>query len=167
MADFNIPVDLALKAATISSHPAKLKPSVEKVNSLPYVADLPPQLENLDRAIQKSRYMLDFPDNWDEEGSPAYSVNTWNIAVFFISNYAAWVLDTFKIVIPTPKILHGPNGSIDLFWKQDHFNLLINIPASKDENATFYGDDYGTQKVEGSFNPENFKQVLFPSLFNL
>jgi len=62
-----------------------------------------------------------------------------------------------------PKFYHGPAGRMDVFWENERFNLLINIPPDN-ETATFYGDNYQGQVTEGRFDPENFQQALLPDL---
>jgi hypothetical protein len=125
------------------------------------IAYLPIQLSALREEIIESQYMLQFEDNWDGEGSELYRTQTWINAVSFICNYANWVFDTYKQVIPSPNIYHGPNGSIDLYWEKETFNLLINLPKEDNGVASFYGDDYATQRVEGHFNPLKFQTLLF------
>lgn len=41
-----------------------------------------------------------------------------------------------------------PDGSVDLFWKSDAYELLVHVPATG--TATYYGDDLGDLTVEGS-----------------
>jgi hypothetical protein len=42
-------------------------------------------------------------------------------------------------------------GSIDLHWKNDRFELLINVPRDPDSPMAYYGDDYGVDSVKGTF----------------
>jgi hypothetical protein len=55
--------------------------------------------------------------------------------------------------LPVPKILPGPNASIDLHWKLPGFELLVNIPSDAAQPATFYGDDYRNSCIRGNLNP--------------
>ncbi|MBK9338283.1 MAG: hypothetical protein IPM98_17710 [Lewinellaceae bacterium] len=147
------------------------------------VAALPIELGELAAAIEQSKYLLALEhgfdaedkitplieihlaleDDFDNGSGRAYSPETWEKAVRFISGYAQWLFDIFGKVIVTPKIYHGPDGSIDLYWENPRFNLLINIPPG-DEPATFYGDNYGAQVIEGKFDPAKFQQALLPDL---
>lgn len=133
------------------------------VNKWKTVATLPDELKDLASAVEKSKYMLELGNNFDDAGSPAYSEDTWEKAVIFITNYACWLFDIFGKIIATPKIYHAPEGSVDLYWENERFNLLINIPAGG-EPATFYGDNYGSQVIEGKFDPTMFQQALLPDL---
>lgn len=125
------------------------------------------ELSQLVQSIEESKYILELKDNWDDDGAKAYSKYTWGKAINFIVEYAEWILANCSKIISSPKIYHGPDGSIDLYWKNSSFNLLINIPEKDDALGTFYGDDYKGQKIEGEFNPKNISPSLFPSLINL
>ncbi len=114
---------------------------------------LPAKLYKLAESIQNSKYILDLEDDFDDEGSPRYDFETWKRAVDFLVNSAKWALDKNNVVIDSPKIYHGPDGSIDILWKNSDYKLLINFPKGNDTPATFYGDDYNTNKIEGTFNP--------------
>ncbi len=111
--------------------------------------------------IEQSKYMLEYPDNWDDEGSLPYKKSTWKRAVQFIANYAEWIYATNYQVILCPKILHGPTGSIDIYWRNEDFHLLINISIDEKLPATFYGDDYHGQTVEGKLYPAHFRNIFF------
>ena len=45
--------------------------------------------------------------------------------------------------VPLPRIQPVPDGSIDLNWKTEPFELLINIPPKKDEIICVYGEHIG------------------------
>ena len=65
---------------------------------------------------------------------------------------------------PAPRIGPGPRGSVDLYWKEKDWELLINVPLESTKLATFYGDDYGSQKIKGSFAPSSFHYGIIPWL---
>ncbi len=103
-------------------------------------------------AVNEARRILDLGDDWDGEGSLAISQDTFDRAVEFLTKQADWVWSSFGTRLSVPIIGPGPNGSIDLHWKQPGWELLINIPADTNELASFYGDNYGAQKIKGSFD---------------
>ena len=90
--------------------------------------------------------MLEFEDNWDEEGSISYSRDTWTAATRFVVKLYNWAKTSHNTQIPAPKIYHGPDGSIDILWKNTRARLLVNIPPNTDI-ATYYGDDYETKRI--------------------
>ena len=127
------------------------------------IAQLPEELGGIAAAIEKSRYMLRLEKNFDGEQAEAFSPETWLKTVRFVAEYANWLFDLFGKTMAVPKIYHGPDGSIDVYWENKRFNLLINIPPGS-ASATFYGDNYGTQITEGRFDPTNFREALLPDL---
>jgi len=62
--------------------------------------------------------------------------------------------------VPIPAILPGPDGSIDLHWKTEKYELLINIPGDLNAPASFYGDNYSTLKLEGTFDLKQLNFIL-------
>ena len=108
-------------------------------------------LQAIEKAIERIGAL---PDNWDDEGSPAYSKEVISRAAAFVKVNALSCHQRFGSVIRVPKILPGPDGSIDVHWKTAEYEMLVNISADPKAPASFYGDDYGTAKITGSFDPE-------------
>lgn len=92
----------------------------------------------IERAIDSSRRILELKDDWDEEGSPGYLQETWDKATRFIRESVS-SFHTVAHGLPAPRILPGPDGTIDIHWKTAERELLINIPV-EDEPAEYYGD---------------------------
>lgn len=104
--------------------------------------------------IEHAKTVLTLADDGDDEGGAAYSENTLARAVDFVAAHSAKGYDLCSSYPPAPKIGPGPDGSIDLHWKQKTWELLVNIPADDAQMAVFYGDDYGVAKIKGSFDPK-------------
>jgi hypothetical protein len=104
--------------------------------------------------IEQAAGLLKLPQDWDGEGSSAYSRGAFDRAVTFLSNHSAKGYDLRSSFPPPPRIGPGPDGSIDLHWKQKTWELLVNIPADDTQMAVFYGDDFGAAKIKGSFDPK-------------
>jgi hypothetical protein len=102
---------------------------------------LPAEINSLREAIEKSRYILELRDNWDDAGSIGYSESTWNRAQSFLMRNALKLWRAHKMRFDAPRILPGPEGSIDLHWKTADRELLINVPARARESIAYYGDD--------------------------
>lgn len=123
------------------------------------IVTLPKGYEKLYDSIEKSKYILELPDNWDDEGAKSYSKDTWIKAIEFISSYANYLLEEFGKLISTPKIYHGPDGSIDFHWKKDSYTLLLNIP--KDGlDATFYGETISGRGIEATIELNRKEDLL-------
>lgn len=99
-------------------------------------------------AIEESRSILTLEENWDGEGSPGYSEETWKRAVDFLWDNALFLWREYGVKCGAPAIYGGPRGTIDLYWKTETRSLLINVPGKSgkegdggDERITFYGCD--------------------------
>lgn len=126
---------------------------------------LPRQLSSIFEAIEKSRYILRLKENCDDENSTEYDFDVWKKTILFVAKLSTKIYKTCGQIIKSPKIYHGPNGSIDVYWENESFNLLINIP--KKGLGTFYGDNYGNNKSEGFFDPVIINIAVFPFLIEL
>ena len=126
-------------------------------------ASFPEELADIAAAIEKSRYILGLERDFDGMGSEPVASETWQKAVRFVADYANWLFDLFGKTMAVPKIYHAPGGSIDIYWENERFNLLLHIPPGN-APASFYGDNYRGQVTEGRFDPENFQQALLPDL---
>ena len=120
---------------------------------------VPKIIELLDKEIQKSEdWILSLKNNWDDKGSIGYKRSTLMKSVDFLRILYEIMAEKSDYVIPVPGILPGPHGSIDLHWKNEKFELLINIPADpSNEVVSFYGDNYKDLKIRGTFNINNLK----------
>jgi hypothetical protein len=107
----------------------------------------------IDEAINNSKWMLQLAEDWDEEGSPPIDEATWNAATAFLRRQADIHWRRYSKMIPVPHIAPGSDGSIDIHWKTENFELLVNIPARPGSGAGFYGDDYGGSRIKGVLDP--------------
>lgn len=116
--------------------------------------------QELQAEIERSKRILELQDDWDGEGSPGYSEKTFNRAVAFLTTYADGLWESCRMELPIPKIGPGPDGSIDLFWKQPHWELLVNIPTDPNEAASFSGEDDEGHQSRGFQDTEKFNPIL-------
>jgi hypothetical protein len=106
--------------------------------------------EKIEKEIQQARSVL----NQAENGEDVYSEETLNRAVAFLKTHIEWAWRSRGGKAPVPTIGIGPDGSVDLYWREAAWKLLVNVPADRAALATFYGDDYDRQRTKGSFDPE-------------
>lgn len=107
----------------------------------------------IDNALNKltvnSREILKFQDDTDDGFIP-YKDETLKRAINFLAPYMKALLWLSGANVPAPKLLPGPAGSIDVHWKNERKELIVNIPADPNAKALFYGDDYGEIFIKGS-----------------
>jgi hypothetical protein len=121
---------------------------------------VPYQSRQIAEAIKASRKILELKYNWDDEGSTGYTEITWNRAIQFLTGHIKWLWETSGMRIEAPKILPGPNGSIDIHWDCAQYELLVNIPDDPNVPATFYGDDRGNLSIKGTLDPSAYNSGL-------
>lgn len=120
----------------------------------PLIDDLPfdraPWLSDLVSLFEESADILELDDDWDGEGSPAYSTATWQRAEAFLLGGAMRAWEQHGIVTPTPALLPGPEGSISLCWQLPDRYLLVSIHAQPEAPIRFYGDNgAGASSIRG------------------
>ena len=120
--------------------------------------------QGLNNELAQAESMLERPRDEDEEDTSAFSSETLLRAKTFLLGQSKQFRKICGHFPPVPRIGSGPNGSVDLYWKEKDWELLINIPAEDGKMATFYGDDYGAQKIKGSFDPNSFNYGIVPWL---
>lgn len=75
---------------------------------------------SLHEAIDKSKYILDLPNDWDDQGSPAYNRNVWENVIIFLKKWDEFL--NHKMIVP--KIWHGPDGGIDIYFDSNNFEMF-------------------------------------------
>jgi hypothetical protein len=133
-----------------------LPPEEANIKSAP-----PKELRDISEAIKKSRDILKLGDDWDGENSPAYREETWSRATNFLWSQAEWFWDRYGMVFDAPRIAPGPNGSIDIHWKTEAAELLINIPVDKKTHITFYGDTKAGSHISGSMKDSDHNRGIW------
>ena len=122
--------------------------------------------ERLREEIEQAKRLLTLENDWDGEGSPRYSEAAFERAIKFLTKYVEWLRGAYHARPPLPRIGPGPDGSVDLHWREASWELLVNIPADAAKPAVFYGDNYGTQKIRGSMNADKFNLGIAEWLMN-
>ena len=85
---------------------------------------------------QDKKHILSLPDNFDDEGSPSYKEATVDAAWF----YATMFCMLTDIEIEKVDFEPSSDGSIDVHYKEETEEFLINVPADANSSATFYAE---------------------------
>ena len=97
------------------------------------------------KIFEAKERILILEEDWDDEGCPAYQEKTIDAAAQFL-----YQLDSPSVT--NVRIAPAGEGSIDLHWKMDKFELLINFHP--DGSVSYYGDDYNGNLIRGSSCPK-------------
>lgn len=122
--------------------------------------DSPTDASELESRIADSDKLLKLHANWDDEGAPPVSAVAHQRAITFLRSEDARATQLGG-ALAVPRIGAGPDGSIDLHWLLDTFEILLNFPASATEPATFYGDDGGGGlSIKGTISEASTRSLL-------
>jgi hypothetical protein len=94
----------------------------------------------LENAIGESRQMLNLEKDWDGNEAVPIDVETWNVAVGLVRRTATSIYIRSGAMLPIPSIDPCSNGSIDLHWKTEKINLLVNIHPGRNGDSEYYGE---------------------------
>ena len=109
-------------------------------------------VENYERAVKKSRRLLELSDNWDDEGSPRVNSAAWNKATDFVLEMVRAFTGRIRRPLPVPAISAGPEGSIDVHWRTERREILLNFSADQTLAPSYYGDNYADETIKGTLD---------------
>jgi hypothetical protein len=112
-----------------------------------------PVSEELEKAIEQSKSILELQVDPDSGVDVAYASQTLNRATTVLRGVAESFWNDTGSYLPVPSISPAPGGSIDVFWEAATLTLLINIPAGAEKSSTFYGRNKSGSKISGSLAP--------------
>lgn len=115
--------------------------SKSKERQSPHKSSQAEESDDIDSAIEQSRWMLDLEENWDDDGAPAVRDSVWRRATNLLREIATKFEKDYRRVIPLPSIMPTGDGGIDLHWRNSRFDILLNVPPEAEELATFYGEN--------------------------
>ena len=105
-----------------------------------------PRLEEIEQAINRAKEtILPIVNDWDGESTFSYAEETIDAAATFLRQLVQ------KTEIPemmAVRISPSGQGSIDLHWRQEQFELLVNF-LDGGSGGTYYGDDYKGNSIQG------------------
>jgi hypothetical protein len=87
--------------------------------------------------------------DWDDAGGLPINEDTWNKATELLRR-TIMKIGTAADTLPVPKISPCADGSIDIFWKNARFTLLVNIQPT-DVAPDFYAETAEGLTLEGTF----------------
>lgn len=104
----------------------------------------------MNKTLAKYINSLEYKELFDENGKLFYTESTWKIAVGCLNsilNANDWFF-TSKKLETLPELLPFSGSSIDIYWKDPKFELLINIPESSSVPISGYYEDSNGYSVE-------------------
>ena len=105
------------------------------------VRALPAALSSISEAIEKSKEIVNRPQDTSDEIGTVCAQETWQRAVDILAAHTRKVWMYARVKVKAPIISPGPKGSVDIYWLPFPYGLLLNVPANLEEPVTYYGDD--------------------------
>ena len=97
------------------------------------------------------RRLLELEDDWDGEGSPGFKSHTFELVAGFLYELY-FEFSPIENFVTEVCILPSCEGSIDLYWSTENFELIIVF--RENETFSFYGDDkFQKNVIQGKYKP--------------
>ncbi len=105
-------------------------------------------IENLNLALKKFKEdTINLQDDWDGQGSKGFSEELWQRVIdFLLIIYIRLYKE--ELHAPFPLVLPNTDGSLDIDWETETFELLINFSPDPEELVHMYGEKIGSPKHE-------------------
>jgi len=118
-------------------------------------------------AFQEIQQLRSLSADWDDEGASAIDAQTAEVAVSLLTAAEDRMIERYGRTIPPPTVSPCGDGSIDLFWKNDAYRLLINIQPPAVRESDFYGETRSGLKFRGTFPAQAYEAHIIPLLLDL
>lgn len=97
--------------------------------------------------VADSESLLALEGDWDGEGSPGYSEQTWRRAVGLLLEIATHLRDAHHLRRSEVEIMPGSFGNIDVELRLPDRMLIFSVPADHDSPVRYYGHDAGRRNT--------------------
>lgn len=122
--------------------------------------------DQINEIIAEASKYLTYTENWDDEGSPGYTISTLNRTRNVLSKYEKYIWKKYKSYAIMPEINPGPNGSFDLYWKSMSRSFLLNVPADNNNPITYYGEgEKGNNSIKGTLDDKSPSECFFEWIY--
>jgi hypothetical protein len=143
----NEPIDLGLKE------------NIERINNQKWKMN---SLSSMQKYFQEKKEIIDSDiEEWIELGCKPIEDDCFKRTIKIVSDilYELWNND---IKMELPEILPCQDGTININWEVESYNLLINIPTNSDELIDFYGKNFSdnSKNIIGKFSFEMLNEVI-------
>lgn len=113
----------------------------------------------IEAEIATASFILNIEAEADDPDFIPYSTDTLKRAVMFLRRLALHAHSCGFSGIGVPEFLPSAKGSIDLLWRNDSRQLLMNFSNNLSDRISFYGRK-GKSEISGRFDAEDFRPEL-------
>jgi hypothetical protein len=120
----------------------------------------------MEALLQQCRNLTALPEDWDEAGASVIDSPTVETATRFL-RAASEMASAIGRSLPLPVVSPCHDGSIDLFWKSNAYQLLVNIQPPHANESDFYGETAAGFKFKGTFRSGTSDASVIPTLLEI
>lgn len=102
----------------------------------------------LANAIQNSKFILDLEEDWDGHEASAPTDETYLKVLTILRD----LIESLEVEVPFPIDVNPcPDGSIEIWWEAESFELYISVPAEPDTPDFYIGRTGEVSKMVDGF----------------
>lgn len=148
------------KTAALALRKGNGKPELGEFVAL-YGLQIPDRLAHVIDAIEESRALLELPNDWDGNGTPGFTEQTWTRAAEVLIAFATLLATHHRVMVEDVEILPGANGGLDIDVRSGDRQLLFAVSSHPQQEVRFYGDDGRRGKqVKATLDPSTIPKWL-------
>lgn len=110
--------------------------------------------------IKEAESILNLKEDWDDEGAKIILRETFDKMSKFLLRQEDLFFEKYSWKFSIPDIAPSPDGSIDVHWKEEKFEILVNIHPHPNKTMSYYGDDQSGNSIKGYFHHINVGLII-------
>jgi len=118
---------------------------------------------------ERTEFILNLPKNWDDNDADTFTAETLERTCQLLKTIFE-ELWNHMLDVPFPLISPLPDGSIDINWETESFELLINISSAQNGDLiNLYGErmNHPEDEIDLRINYEMVAQSIIPWLLKV
>lgn len=116
----------------------------------------------LAKAIDLASKLLEWRENWDDEGAKPFKPATFERVKKFLVGLDDYALNGYDYASQPPKILPGQEGAMELLWLMPSFSILVTVPEDPGAPIAYFGHDSAdTQVIQGKYSESIHASALY------
>ena len=127
-----------------------------KKNKENKIFQLPSRLKHIAQQIEEAKELLNYADDWDDEGAVAMDGPAFEKAAGFVIDYATYIFKHFATVLSVPYIDILRDGSASVHWENKENNQFLIVFKKEADDLAYYYAEQSDRKIP-------FKSAIVPN----
>lgn len=120
------------------------------------IFQLPSRLKHIAQQIEEAKELLNYADDWDDEGAVAMDGPAFEKAACFVIDYATYIFKHFATVLSVPYIDILRDGSASVHWENKENNQFLIVFKKEADDLAYYYAEQSDRKIP-------FKSAIVPN----